>query len=49
MHTEHKIECRLALMNLTALQINQIATRKQVEKKGADLSNFGKQCFDWVL
>lgn len=38
MQGEHKIECRLALMNLTVLQINQIATWKQMRKKGAEVT-----------
>ena len=33
----------------TVLQMNDITVLKETGKKGADLSNSRKQCFDWIL
>ena len=40
-----KIECRQ--MSLPVLHVNHIPTRRRMGKKGPDLRDFGKQCFDW--
>lgn len=43
------MECKQKQMNLTVLQINNITMLKGMGKEIINLSNFGKQYFEWIL
>lgn len=46
MAEEPKMECRRWQINLAVLQMYEITTLKGMGRKGANLNNFVKKCFD---